>query len=118
MFGRDYDFSIIRTSSKEALLRSALMATNNDLKKAAEICDYVTKLLPNLPDREPAPPTIFNQLDILDERLAAWGEKHPNITNGIGNVLMAVLKNSKFGAYLQPAAEVAQAVSEVPPAIV
>lgn len=115
LFGREYDYSLIRTSSKEAMLRSALMVTNNDIKRAAEICDYFTKQLPNMPEREPEPPTVLNQLDGISDWLAAWGEKHPDISNGIGNMLMAALKNTKFGAFLQPAAEVTVEMPPAPP---
>jgi len=115
MFGRDYDFSLIRTSSKEALLRSALLVSNNDIKKASEICEYVTKILPNLPDTDPAPISALDHVDVFTSRLSEWGEKHPNVTNAVSNLFMQMIRSSKFGAFLQPAAEVAE---EVPPPMV
>ena len=118
MFNRQsIDFSIVRTSSKEALLRTALLAANNDIKEAGNICDYVLKMLPNMPEREPEQPTILNQLDGVSDWLSTWSEKHPDITNTIGSVLMNALKNSRFGAFLKPAAEVVQTVTETPPPI-
>lgn len=112
LFGKEYDYSLIRTTSKEALLRSALMVSGNDIKKATEICEYFTKVLPNLPDTDPAPLSVIDQVDIFASRLSAWGEKHPDITNGISNMLMQLVKNSRFGAFLQPA----EAAAEMPPA--
>lgn len=112
------DFSIVRTSSKEALLRTALMAANNDIKEAGNICDYVLKMLPNMPEREPEQPTILNQLDGVSDWLSSWSEKHPDITNTVGNMLMGALKNSRFGAFLQPAAQAAETLTETPKPIV
>lgn len=115
MFGRDYDYSLIRTSSKEMLLRSALIVANNDIKKAAEICDYFTKQLPNMPEREPAPITAVDQLEAFAGKLSAWTEKHPDVTNTISGVLMQVLRNSKFGAFISPATDVVTEVPAAPP---
>ena len=88
MFGRDYDFSLIRTSSKEALLRSALLASNNDIKKASEICDYVTKMLPNLPDTDPVLPSTFDQVKETALSIFQWGEANQDkIMGGINLIL-------------------------------
>lgn len=111
---KEYDFSLIQTSSKEALKRSALVVSGNDIKKATEIYEFFVKDI-QLPDTEPVPPTMFDQLGELSNSLSQFGEKYPNFTNGIATVLMNVLKNSKFGAFLQPAAEV---ITETPEAIV
>ena len=116
LFNKDYDYSLIQTSSKEALLRSALLACNNDLKSASEICEYFISKLPSMPEREPEPPSVFNQLDGIDSWLSAWGEKHSNITNGVGNMLMTILKNSRFGSLLQPVEEVITTAKDVPAA--
>ena len=87
MFGRDYDFSLIRTSSKEALLRSALLASNNDIKKAAEICDYVTKMLPNLPDTDPVVPSTFDQMKDTAINLYQWGKENQDQILGFVNII-------------------------------
>ena len=117
LFDKNYDFSLINTSSKEAVLRSALTVCGNDIKTANDICEFVTKMLPNMPERDPEPQTVFNQLDNIDSWFSAWGEKHPNITNGIGNMLMAALKNSRFGAFLEPTAEAAAASTKPAPIV-
>lgn len=88
LFGKDYDFSLIRTSSKEALLRSALLASNNDIKKASEICDYVTKMLPNLPDTDPVLPSTFDQVKETALGIFQWGEANQDkIMGGINLIL-------------------------------
>lgn len=114
LFDKKYDFSLIETTSKEALLRSALTICGNDIKTASEICEYCTKMLPNMPEREPEAPSVLNQLDNIDNWLAAWSEKHPDITNGIGNMLISALKNSRFGAFLQPAETATTVVKPAP----
>lgn len=93
IFGKDYDFSLIRTSSKEALLRSALTACNNDIKKAAEICDYVTKMLPNMPDTDPIMPSKLDQVKDTAVRVFQWGrDNQDQIIGGINMVLQMMGK--------------------------
>ena len=87
MFGRDYDFSLIKTSSKEALLRSALMASNNDIRKASEICEFVTKVLPNMPDTDPLAPSSFEQMRDTAVQLIDWGREHEDQIVGVVNMV-------------------------------
>lgn len=97
LFGKEYDFSLIRTSSKEALLRSALLASNNDIKKATEICDYVTKMLPNLPDTDPIMPSTFDQVKDTAVSIFQWGrENQDQIVGGI-NMVMRLLGKDPIG---------------------
>ena len=109
MFGREYDFSLIRTSSKEALLRSALLASNNDIKKASEICDYVTKMLPNLPDTDPVLPSTFDQVKDTAIKLFQWGRENQDQIVGVTNMLLQAFGEQPIG--------VPQVVTEVPPPI-
>ena len=107
LFGKDYDFSIVRTSSKEALLRSALLASNNDIKKASEICDYVTKMLPNLPDTDPVLPSTFDQVKETAVSVLQWGrENQDQIIGGI-NLVLQMMGKQPIG--------VPPVVTEVPP---
>lgn len=91
MFGREYDFSVIKTSSKEALLRSALLASNNDIKKASEICDYVTKMLPNLPDTDPVLPSTFEQMRDTALGIFQWGQAHQDQIVGVTNIVLQMM---------------------------
>ena len=109
LFGKEYDFSLIRTSSKEALLRSALLASNNDIKKASEICDYVTKMLPNLPDTDPVLPSTFDQVKDTAVSVLQWGrENQDQIIGGI-NLVLQMMGKQPIGVPTVPA--------EVPPPI-
>ena len=109
MFGREYDFSLIRTSSKEALLRSALLASNNDIKKASEICDYVTKMLPNLPDTDPVLPSTFDQVKETAMSLFQWGKENQDQIVGVTNMVLQMFGKQPIGMPTIP--------TEVPPPI-
>ena len=109
MFGREYDFSLIRTSSKEALLRSALLASNNDIKKASEICDYVTKMLPNLPDTDPVLPSTFDQVKETAMSLFQWGRENQDQIVGVTNMVLQMFGKQPIGMPTIP--------TEVPPPI-
>lgn len=76
LFGKEYDFSLIRTSSKEALLRTALSASGNDIKKATEIVEYFTSQLPSMPEVEPVAPTTFEQMKDTALGLINWGKEN------------------------------------------
>ena len=87
LFGKEYDFSLIRTSSKEALLRTALSASGNDIKKATEIVEYFTKQLPSMPEVEPIEPTTFEQMKDTAIGIINWGrENQDQIVSIIGMV--------------------------------
>lgn len=102
MFGKEPDFSIIRTSSKEALLRSALLACNNDIKKASEICDYVTKMLPNMPDTDPIMPSTLDQVKETAVSVFQWGrENQDQIVGGI-NMVLKLLGKQQLGVPAAP----------------
>lgn len=117
LFGKEYDYTLVRTSSKEAMLRSALLVTNNDIKKAAEICEYFTKQLPNMPEREPEPITAVDQLEVFADKVSAWTEKHPDITNSISTIFMSVLRSTKIGEFLPSAAATAAEVVKPAPIV-
>ena len=44
LFGKEYDYSIIRTTSKDALKRTALIVSGNDIKKAEEIYETMQRI--------------------------------------------------------------------------
>ena len=110
LFGKEYDFSLIRTSSKEALLRSALLASGNDIRKATEICDYVTKMLPNLPDTDPIMPSTLDQVKDTAVNVFRWGEQNQDkLIGGINFVLRMMGRDPIGGVPAMP--------TEVPPPI-
>lgn len=86
LFGKEYDFSLIRTSSKEALLRSALSASGNDIKKATEIVEYFTSQLPSMPEVEPVVPTTFEQMRDTALGLINWGKENQDQIMSVINI--------------------------------
>ena len=59
LFGKpNYDLRMLRTTSKDALKRSALMMCEGDIKKSTEIYEFFMKDVENMPDFD-MPPTPF-----------------------------------------------------------
>ena len=88
MFGRDYDYSLIRTTSKDALKRTALMASGNDIKKAMEIYDFFAKDLPNMPDYDPVQPSSLEQIRDTAVQVFKWGQENKEQVQGFVSMLM------------------------------
>lgn len=108
LFGKEYDYSLIRTSSKESLLRSALLVCGNDIKKAGEICDYVTKMLPNLPDTDPVLPSTLDQMKDTALGIFRWGEQNQDKILGTVNLVLQMMGKDPIGIPTTPV--------EMPPA--
>lgn len=106
MFGREYDYSLIRTSSKEALKRSALMVCGNDIRKATELYEFFVKDMPNLPDTDPVLPNTFDQIKDTAVSVFQWGEQNQDKIIGAINMVLSMLGKNPVGT----------APVEVPPA--
>lgn len=62
MFGKPrIDMTLIQTTSKEAIKRSALFACGGDVKAATEIYDFFVKDMESIPDFDPVRPTFMDQ---------------------------------------------------------
>lgn len=61
MFGRKIDMTLIRSTSKDALKRTALFACHGDVKAAKEIYDFFVQDMPNMPDYDTPQPTFMEQ---------------------------------------------------------
>ena len=94
MWGRkEYDYTIIRTTSKEALKRTALMASGYDVKKATELYDFFAKDI-NLPDTDPIMPSTFEQVKETAMSVFQWGrENQDQIIGGVNLVLQMMGKD-------------------------
>jgi hypothetical protein len=93
MFGRtdNYDYSLIRTTSKEALKRTALMVANYDIKKATEIYDYFAKDMPDLPSMEPEMPNAFDQFKATAANVIQWGGQNQDKIIGTINMVLGMM---------------------------
>ena len=94
MFGKEPDFSLIRTTSKEAIKRTALMACGNDIKKATEIYDFFVKDIPDLPATDPIMPSTLDQVKETAVSVFQWGKDNQDqIIGGINFILKMIGKN-------------------------
>ena len=109
LFARDYDFSLIQTTSKEALKRSALLVCNNDIRKASELYEFFIKDMPNLPDVEPVPVSALEQMKDAAVGIFNWGRENQDQLIGVANMILNMMGKGPISV---PAA----AVTEVPPA--
>lgn len=55
------DATLLQTTSKDALKRSALMICGGDVKAASEVCEYFMKDMPNMPDYDPQGVSVLTQ---------------------------------------------------------
>ena len=98
MFGREYDYSLIRTTSKEALKRSALLVCNNDIRKATELYDFFVKDMPNLPDTDPVLPNTFEQIKETAVSVFQWSEQNQDKIIGAINMVLSMMGKNPIGA--------------------
>jgi hypothetical protein len=55
------DMSLIRTTSKDTLKRTALFACGGDVKAATEIYEFFVKDMESMPDYDATPPSFMDQ---------------------------------------------------------
>lgn len=91
MFGKEYDYSLIDTSSKESLKRSALVVANYDIKKATEIYDYFAKDMPNLPDYTPVSPSAFEQMRDAAVGIFNWSRENQDQLVGFVSMVKSMI---------------------------
>lgn len=56
-----YDVTMLQTTSKDALKRSALFVCGGDIKAATEIYDFFVKDMPNMPDYDSIQPSFMDK---------------------------------------------------------
>lgn len=106
LFAKDYDFSLIQTSSKEALKRSALLVCNNDIRKASELYEFFIKDMPNLPDVEPTAPSALEQMRDAAVGIFKWGQQNQDQLIGVVNMVLGAMGKDPIGLPITPATEV------------
>lgn len=97
LFGKEPDYSLIRTTSKDALKRTALMAANNDIKKATEIYEFFMKDMPGIPDFEPVQPTTFNQIKDTAVQIFQWSRDNQDQIVGTINMVLQMMGKDPIG---------------------
>ena len=87
---RGYDVTLLRTTSKDALKRSALFVCGGDIKSATEICEYFMKDMPNMPDFDPPSESVMEQAKNTISGLLGWVDSNQDKLVGYYNLFQAM----------------------------
>lgn len=91
LFGKtNYDVTIIQTTSKDALKRTALFATGGDIKAATDIYEYFVKDMPNMPDFEPPQATFMEQAKDTIGSVFGWIDQNQDKLAGYWNIIQSM----------------------------
>lgn len=83
----NYDVTLLRTTSKDALKRSALFMCNGDIKAATEIYDFFVKDMPNMPDFEPTQASFMDQAKETIGGVLGWVDANQDKLVGYWNII-------------------------------
>lgn len=99
MFGRPkIDITLIQTTSRDALKRSALFASGGDVKQAEEIYNFFVKDMPNMPDYDTIPPTFMEQAKSTIGGVLGWVDENQDKLVGYWNIIQQM----RGGGAVQP----------------
>jgi hypothetical protein len=88
MFGRPkIDMTIIQTTSKDTLKRTALFACGGDVKEAKEIYDFFVQDMPNMPDYDIMPPSFMDQAKSTIGSVLGWVDENQDKLVGYWNII-------------------------------
>jgi hypothetical protein len=88
MFGRPkIDMTIIQTTSKDTLKRTALFACGGDVKAAKEIYDFFVQDMPNMPDYDIMPPSFMDQAKSTIGSVLGWVDENQDKLVGYWNII-------------------------------
>jgi hypothetical protein len=88
MFGRSkIDMTLIQTTSKDTLKRTALFACGGDVKQAEEIYNFFVKDMPNMPDYDMVPPSFMDQAKSTIGSVLGWIDENQDKLVGYWNII-------------------------------
>jgi DNA gyrase/topoisomerase IV subunit B len=88
MFGRPkIDMTLIQTTSKDTLKRTALFACGGDVKAAKEIYDFFVQDMPNMPDYDIMPPSFMDQAKSTIGSVLGWVDENQDKLVGYWNII-------------------------------
>lgn len=87
IFSKNYDVSMLRTTSKDSLKRSALFMCNGDIKAATEIYDFFVKDMPNMPDFDTLQPSFMEQAKDTIGGVLGWIDQNQDKLVGYWNII-------------------------------
>lgn len=99
MFGRNQiDMAEIVPTSKMSLKMSCIRACNNDVAKAAELYDFLSKDIESLPDFDVRPPSTFEQIKGIAGDIFGWVDQNQDKIVGAYNFIQSVRTGAPVGA--------------------
>jgi hypothetical protein len=88
MFGRPkIDMTLIQTTSKDTLKRTALFACGGDVKAAKEIYDFFVQDMPNMPDYDMVQPSFMDQAKSTIGSVLGWVDENQDKLVGYWNII-------------------------------
>ena len=93
LFSKQYDFSLLRTTSKDALKRSALFISGGDIKAAAEIYDFFVRDIPNMPDFDQPEQSGYERTRDTITSVLSWIDSNQDKIMGYYNLFRSMRSN-------------------------
>ena len=91
MFGRKkINIDMIVPTSKVTLKTTCLKACNNNVDEAMKLYDFYAKDLPNLPDFDVVPPSVFQQAKNTIADIFSWADKNQDKIVGAYNFFQQI----------------------------
>lgn len=105
LFGNktSYDVTLLQTTSKDALKRSALLVCGGDVKAATEVCDYFMKDMPNMPDYDPPTTSALTQAKDTALGVLGWIDGNQDKVLGYYNLLRTLMGKAGVSVPTAPA---------------
>lgn len=85
MWKKRINVDMIIPTSKVTLKTSCLKACNNNVEEAMKLYDFYAKDLPNLPDFDVVPQTVFQQAKNTIADIFSWADKNQDKIVGAYN---------------------------------
>ncbi len=82
-----YDVTLLQTTSKDALKRSALLVCGGDVKAATEVCEYFMKDMPDMPDYDQPTTSALTQAKETALGVFGWIDQNQDKVLGYYNLL-------------------------------
>ena len=98
-----YDVTLLQTTSKDALKRSALLVCGGDVKAATEVCEYFMKDMPNMPDYDPPTTSALTQAKDTALGVLGWIDGNQDKVLGYYNLLRTLVGKSGVSVPTVPA---------------
>ena len=94
LFSKQYDFSLLMTSSKDALKRSALFISGGDINAATEIYDFFVRDIPNMPDFDQPEQSGYDRTKETITGVLSWLDANQEKLMGYYNLFRSMRSNS------------------------